>query len=158
MKKLSDVTFNGSVTILDNDSITLGPSSDVNQNFYIDCGNQLYIRANQDGTDSYYSNLMLQSGTSTSIATIGLVGRSDVSRIYFTTEGTNRMFISSNGVRIGTSDNANYELDTDGTIHASTGFACNSTSGWTGTITINQPDFQPQINIDVEGGIITNVY
>ena len=53
---------------------------------------------------------------------------------------------------------ASEQLEVGGKINATDGYQANGTDGYTGTITINQPDFQPQINIDVEGGIITNVY
>ncbi len=139
-------------------ALQIGPTSENNTNYYIDCGNQLYIRANQSGTDNQYTNLMLQSGTSTQTATIGLVGRGNDSKIYFQTSNTTRMEIKSDGkVGIGTSSPAQ-ELDVSGNINASGDYYANGTQGYTGTVTIQQPSPNPPINIDIQGGIITNVY
>ena len=97
MKKISDVTFDASVTILDNDAMQIGPTSDTNSIYYIKCGNQLHIMANQNGTDNTYTNLMLMAGTGTQTASVGVIGRGNDSRIYFTTSNTTQMQLFSSG-------------------------------------------------------------
>ena len=159
MKNLSDITFNGSVSILDNDAMQIGPTSDTNSIYYIKCGNQLHIMANQNGTDNTYTNLMLMAGTGSQTASVGVIGRGNDSRIYFTTSNSTRMQLFSNGsLGINVLSAPSEKLEVGGKINATDGYQTNGTDGYTGTITINQPDFQPSINIDVEGGIITNVY
>ena len=157
MKKISDVTFDASVTILDNNAMQIGPTSDTNSIYYIKCGNQLHIMANQNGTDNTYTNLMLMAGTGTQTASVGVIGRGNDSRIYFTTSNATQMQLFSSGnLGIGVSS-ANEKLEVGGKINATDGYQINGTDGWTGTITITNADFS-QINIDVEGGLITNVY
>ena len=51
----------------------------------------------------------------------------------------------------------NYEVDSAGDINADGDFYQNGTQGYTGTITIDQSP-NPAINIEVQGGIITNVF
>jgi hypothetical protein len=51
-----------------------------------------------------------------------------------------------------------YNLDVTGDINASSNYYHNGVQGYTGTFTIQQPSPLPPINVDVNGGIITNVY
>lgn len=140
-------------------AIQLGPTSDNNSIYYIDCGNQIHIRANQSGTDNYYTNLMLMSGSSTQTASIGVIGRGNDSRLYFTTSNATKMQLFSTGnLGVGTSSDNGYKLDVDGDTNTNGDYYSNGTQGYTGTITIQQPSPQPPVNIDVQGGIITNVY
>ena len=158
MKQLSDIQLNGTLSILDNDSMFIGPTSDTNSIYYIKCGNQLHIMANQNGTDNTYTNLMLMAGTGTQTASVGVIGRGNDSRIYFTTSNTTQMQLFSSGnLGIGVASNPNEKLEVGGKINATDGYQINGTDGYTGTITITNADFS-QINIDVEGGLITNVY
>jgi hypothetical protein len=158
MKKISDVTFDASVTILDNDAMQIGPTSDDNSIYYIKCGNQLHIMANQNGSDNFYTNLMLMAGTGSQTASVGVIGRGNDSRIYFTTSNATQMQLFSSGnLGIGVASDPSERLEVGGKINAIDGYQFNGTDGYNGTITITNADFS-QINIDVEGGLITNVY
>jgi len=64
---------------------------------------------------------------------------------------------SGGDVGIGTTSPAQ-KLDVSGNINASGDYYANGTQGYTGTVTIQQPSPNPPINIDIQGGIITNVY
>jgi hypothetical protein len=67
--------------------------------------------------------------------------------------------INYNGnVLIGTTTDSGYKLEVDGDVNASGDYYAGGTQGYTGTVTIQQPSPQPPINIDIQGGIITNVY
>jgi len=77
----------------------------------------------------------------------------------FEDSGTNPLlYVKDNGnVMVGDSTDNGYKLDVNGDLNANGDYYVNGNQGFTGTITINQPAPDPQINIDVEGGIITNV-
>jgi hypothetical protein len=67
--------------------------------------------------------------------------------------------VNYNGnVLIGTTTDSGYKLEVDGDVNASGDYYAGGTQGYTGTVTIQQPSPQPPINIDIQGGIITNVY
>jgi hypothetical protein len=67
------------------------------------------------------------------------------------------MRIASTGnVLIGTETDTGYKLDVNGTANA-TDFSANGIAGYTGTFTIIQDAPNPPINVEVTGGIITNV-
>ena len=67
--------------------------------------------------------------------------------------------VNYNGnVLIGTTTDSGYKLEVNGDINTSGDYYAGGTQGYTGTVTINQPSPQPPINIDIQGGIITNVY
>ena len=139
-------------------AIQLGPTSDNNSIYYIDCGNQIHIRANQSGTDNYYTNLMLMSGTGSQTASIGVIGRGNDSRLYFTTSNATKMQLFSTGnLGVGTSSDNGYKLDVNGDTNTTGDYYQDGNQGYTGTITIQQPSPNPPINIEVKGGIITNV-
>lgn len=79
----------------------------------------------------------------------------DVEGAFRTTQGA-YLATSSGFVGIGTTSPA-YLLDVNGTINALSGYAINGTAGWTGTIS-NPLGPVGQQNIQVQGGIIVNVY
>ena len=67
--------------------------------------------------------------------------------------------INYNGnVLIGTTTDSGYKLEVDGDVNASGDYYAGGTQGYTGTVTIQQPSPNPPVNIDIQGGIITNVY
>ena len=69
-----------------------------------------------------------------------------------------RLYINSSG-NVGVSNTSPaYNLDVTGDINASSNYYHNGVQGYTGTFTIQQPAPLPPINVDVNGGIITNVY
>jgi len=59
---------------------------------------------------------------------------------------------------IGTTTDSGYKLAVNGDVNADGDYYSNGTQGYTGTVTIQQPSPNPPINIDIQGGIITNVY
>ena len=77
---------------------------------------------------------------------------------------TTHMAITAGGnLLIGTTTDSGYKLSVNGNtsvsgdINADGDFYQNGTQGYTGTVTIQQPSPLPPINIDIQGGIITNV-
>jgi hypothetical protein len=77
---------------------------------------------------------------------------------------TTHMTMTAGGnLLIGTTTDSGYKLSvngntsTSGDINADGDFYQNGTQGYTGTVTIQQPSPLPPINIDIQGGIITNV-
>ena len=77
----------------------------------------------------------------------------------FEDSSTNPLFyVKDNGnCMIGDSADNGYKLDVNGDLNANGDYYVNGNQGYTGTITIAQSPPAPSINIDVEGGIITNV-
>ena len=77
---------------------------------------------------------------------------------------TTHMAMTAGGnLLIGTTIDSGYKLGVNGDasvsgdINADGDFYQNGTQGYTGTVTIQQPSPLPPINIDIQGGIITNV-
>jgi hypothetical protein len=72
------------------------------------------------------------------------------------TVGNVQLNTTSGNTLIGTTTDSGYKLDVIGDINTTTGYRVGGVAGWTGTITIitNPPGQQ---NIQVSGGIITNV-
>ncbi len=68
------------------------------------------------------------------------------------------LYVKDNGnCMIGDSADNGYKLDVNGDLNANGDYYVNGTQGYTGTITIDQSP-NPAINIEVQGGIITNVF
>jgi hypothetical protein len=93
----------------------------------------------------------------------GVLDNSYVSRVFFTWGG-NASFINTGGnLLIGTTTDAGYKLDVNGTgritgdFQVDGDFYQNGIQGYTGTFTIIQDAPNPPINVEVNGGIITNV-
>jgi len=102
-----------------------------------------YILVGADDSSGQFTNFLRVDGANNDVT--------------IRTNNTNRFYIGSSGnVGIGTTTPAT-KLDVNGTANA-TDFSANGVAGYTGTVTIQQPSPLPSINIDINGGIITNVY
>lgn len=108
-----------------------------------------YFAANQStGEDNIF--LGYNVGVSSTVSDWLIIGnRNNPSLI----EGN----FATGNVMIGTSTDSGYKLDVNGTVNAND-FSAGGLAGYTGTITIDQSfSGLPPINIEVNGGIITNV-
>ena len=87
-------------------------------------------------------------------------GIADSNKLYIANDQTTTLIygdFSTGNVMIGTTTDAGYKLDVNGTVNAND-FSAGGLAGYTGTITIDQSfSGLPPINIEVNGGIITNV-
>ena len=143
----SNLRFNGS-------TLQIGPTSDNNSNYYINCSNQLTILANSGSNDEYFTFLQLQSGTQGSnISKIQVVGSTTNNRIAFITNNAEKVRLDSSGnFMIG-------DTSASGKLHVKGGGSTISTAGLYIENSSNLFMFSVQDNGDVRAaGDITAYY
>jgi len=152
-------TLNGqtNLTWLSN-TLTLGPNSDNNTTYTITTRNQMIISANTNAAnDAFFTFLTLQSGYSSNLSAVAIVGSSTNNYITFRTMATDRMRIFQSGnVAVNTTTDNGYNFEVNGSI-AATAYNINGVTGYTGIFTVptNPPGQQ---NIDIQSGIIVNIF
>jgi len=147
----ASLTWNTRMRITNGGNVLIGTTTDAGYKFDVNGKMQIQGDSSVDGT------MRIKSTKGT-----------NQSHIHYGTEGdwyirsatsSGKVVIQDSGgyVGIGTTSPAQ-ELDVSGNINASGDYYANGTQGYTGTFTIQQPAPLPPINVDVNGGIITNVY
>lgn len=131
------------------DRIYLGDSgADTDTNYYIQSGGQIYIQANAFKANNFYTDLFLQSGT-TSVSQIQIRGNDDASGfIRFTVNNTEAARFFNNGdLVIGTTSDDGYKLNVNGVIAATGGTSTNwnTAYGWGNHATAGYLTSQPWV-------------